>query len=39
MKISKDKTAQTLEEWRGFQNGIERKMLASEGEIEFYETK
>ena len=36
-EISKDKTAQSLEEWRGFQNGIERKMLASEGEIEFYE--
>ena len=36
-EISKDKTAQTLEEWRGFQSGIERKMLASEGEIEFYE--
>ncbi|NWJ21693.1 AAA family ATPase [Marine Group I thaumarchaeote] len=35
--ISKDKTAQTLEEWRGFQSGIERKMLASEDEIEFYE--
>jgi len=36
-EISKDKTAQTLEEWKGFQSGIERKMLASEGEIEFYE--
>jgi len=36
-EISKDKTAQSLEEWRGFQNGIERKMLASESEIEFYE--
>ena len=35
--ISKDKTAQTLEEWRGFQSGIERKMVASENEIEFYE--
>jgi len=35
--ISGDKTAQTLEEWRGFQSGIERKMMSSEDEIEFYE--
>jgi len=35
--ISGDKTAQTLEEWRGFQSGIERKMMSSENEIEFYE--
>ena len=35
--ISGDKTAQTLEEWKGFQNGIERKMMSSEDEIEFYE--
>jgi len=32
-----DKTAQTLEEWKGFQSGIERKMMSSEDEIEFYE--
>ena len=36
-EISKDKTAQTLEEWKGFQSGIERKMMSSENEIEFYE--
>jgi len=35
--ISGDKTAKTLEEWRGFQSGIERKMMSSEDEIEFYE--
>ena len=35
--ISKDKTAQSLEEWKGFQKGIERKMMSSENEIEFYE--
>ena len=35
--ISGDKTAQTLEEWKGFQSGIERKMMSSEDEIEFYE--
>ena len=36
-EISKDKTAQSLEEWKGFQKGIERKMMSSENEIEFYE--
>jgi len=35
--ISGDKTAKTLEEWRRFQSGIERKMMSSEDEIEFYE--
>ena len=35
--ISGDKTSKTLEEWRGFQSGIERKMMSSEDEIEFYE--
>ena len=35
--ISGDKTAKTLEEWKGFQSGIERKMMSSEDEIEFYE--
>ena len=35
--ISKDKTAQNLKELEGYQKGIERKMLSSEKEIEFYE--
>ncbi len=35
--ISNDKTAQTLRELEGYQEGIERKMLAAEKEIEFYE--
>ena len=35
--ISDDKTAKTLEELEGYQNGIERKMLAAEKDIEFYE--
>ena len=35
--ISNDKTAQTLKELEGYQDGIERKMLAAEKEIEFYE--
>ena len=35
--ISSDKTAQTLKELEGYQNGIERKMLAAEKDIEFYE--
>ena len=35
--ISTDKTAKTLEELLGYQDGIERKMLSSEKEIEFYE--
>ena len=35
--ISDDKTAKTLEELEGYQDGIERKMLSSEKEIEFYE--
>jgi len=35
--ITDDKTAQSLEEWKGFQSGIERKMMSSEDEIEFYE--
>ena len=34
---SKDKSTKILEELRGFQTNIERKMLVSEGEIEFYE--
>jgi len=35
--ISNDKTAQTLKELQGYQDGIERKMMAAEKEIEFYE--
>ena len=35
--ISSDKTAQTLKELEGYQDGIERKMLAAEKDIEFYE--
>ena len=35
--ISNDKTAQTLKELEGYQDGIERKMMAAEKEIEFYE--
>ena len=35
--ISNDKTAETLKELEGYQDGIERKMLAAEKEIEFYE--
>ena len=35
--ISTDKTAQNLKELEGYQKGIERKMLSSEKEIEFYE--
>ena len=35
--ISNDKTAQTLKELEGYQDGIERKMLAAEKDIEFYE--
>jgi len=35
--ISDDKTAQTLKELEGYQKGIERKMMSSENEIEFYE--
>ena len=35
--ISNDKTAQTLKELQGYQEGIERKMMAAEKEIEFYE--
>ena len=35
--ISDDKTAQTLKELEGYQGGIERKIISSEKEIEFYE--
>ncbi len=35
--ISEDKTAQTLKELMGYQDGIERKIMSSEKEIEFYE--
>ena len=35
--ISDDKTAKLLEELQGYQDGIERKMMSSEKEIEFYE--
>jgi len=35
--ISDDNTAQTLKELEGYQQGIERKMMSSENEIEFYE--
>ncbi len=35
--ISDDKTAKTLEELEGYQSGIERKIMSSENEIEFYE--
>ena len=35
--ISNDKTAETLKELEGYQDGIERKMLAAEQDIEFYE--
>jgi DNA repair exonuclease SbcCD ATPase subunit len=35
--ITNDKTAQTLKELKGYQDGIERKMMSSENEIEFYE--
>ena len=35
--ISNDKTSKLLEELHGYQDGIERKMLSSEKEIEFYE--
>ena len=35
--ISGDKSQKTLEELRGFQDSIERKMMDSEKEIEFYE--
>jgi DNA repair exonuclease SbcCD ATPase subunit len=35
--ISDDKTAQTLKELEGYQGGIERKIMSSEKEIEFYE--
>ena len=35
--ITDDKTAQTLKELKGYQGGIERKILSSEKEIEFYE--
>jgi len=35
--ISGDKSAQTLKELEGYQQGIERKMMSSENEIEFYE--
>ena len=35
--ISGDKSLTTLEELKGFQAGIERKLMASEKEIEFYE--
>ena len=35
--ISEDKTAQTLKELEGYQSGIERKIMSSEKEIEFYE--
>ena len=35
--ITDDKTAQTLKELKGYQGGIERKIISSENEIEFYE--
>ena len=35
--ISEDKTAETLKELEGYQSGIERKIMSSEKEIEFYE--
>jgi len=35
--ISDDNTAQTLKELEGYQQGIERKIISSESEIEFYE--
>ena len=35
--ISGDKSAQTLKELEGYQQGIERKIMSSESEIEFYE--
>jgi DNA repair exonuclease SbcCD ATPase subunit len=35
--ITDDKTAQTLKELEGYQSGIERKIMSSENEIEFYE--
>ena len=35
--ILEDKTAQTLKELEGYQSGIERKIMSSEKEIEFYE--
>jgi len=35
--ISEDNTAQTLKELEGYQSGIERKIMSSEKEIEFYE--